>query len=275
MSLWIPSPNKYTGRRSSLKWIVWHSTEGPEVTGAAYNVGAGWFGKTSSGVSAHIVADSGQDSRYRDGIVECVKPADTAWHCGNANASGYGIEVVGYASQGTSQWSDAYSLAAVRNACSWVKTNPATSGIPRRWLTDAQVRAGEAGHVTHAQVARVLGGSSHTDPGNCFPYAYVMQQLTGSSGVVNPSNPTIPVQTGGQLVYGSMNNPAVRELQAFLRRVFPSYASNLPATGNYLDQTKQVVAEFQRRAGVTGSDADGSIVGPRTVTALRRFGYTG
>lgn len=75
------------------------------------------------------------------------------------------------------------------------------------------------------------------------------------------------------LRYGMRDNPAVANLQAFLRRKFPSYAGGLPATGNYLDQTKAAVAEFQRRAGVTGSDADGTIVGPRTNTALAGFGY--
>lgn len=82
------------------------------------------------------------------------------------------------------------------------------------------------------------------------------------------------------LRYGMRDSAAVANLQAFLARVFPSYAGALglpllPATGNYLDQTKAWVAEFQRRVGITGPDADGSIVGPRTNAALAEHGYRG
>jgi hypothetical protein len=34
------------------------------------------------------------------------------------------------------------------------------------------------------------------------------------------------------------------------------------------------VAEFQRRTGITGPDADGSVVGPRTLAKLQTFGFT-
>lgn len=268
MSVWVPSPNKYAGRKAPLKWIVWHSTESSEVVGGAMNVGAGWFAKPASQVSAHIVADNGADRRYPDGIVECVKPGDTAWHCANGNASGYGVELVGYASQSGVQWGDTYSLAAIRNACAWLRANAATRGIPSKWLTDAELRAGVSGHVTHVQVARVLGGTTHTDPGPLFPFSYVMQQMG-----VKPAPTPVPIIEGTYLTYGMMNHPGVREVQAFLRRVFPSYAGTLPATGNYLDQTVAVVKEFQVRAGVTGPDADGRTIGPRTWAALARYGW--
>jgi hypothetical protein len=42
----------------------------------------------------------------------------------------------------------------------------------------------------------------------------------------------------------------------------------LPVTGNYLDQTKAVVAAAQRQAGVTGPDADGTTIGPRSKAAF-------
>jgi peptidoglycan hydrolase-like protein with peptidoglycan-binding domain len=56
-----------------------------------------------------------------------------------------------------------------------------------------------------------------------------------------------------------------------MTRVFPSYNRYTP-TGFYGDLTKAGLAEFQFRVGITGSDADGSIVGPRTTAALARFG---
>lgn len=265
----ILSPNRYNGRKKNIRLIVWHSTESSEVKGGANNIAAGWFAKASSGVSCHVTVDDGSDSRYPSGVCESVYPWDTAWHCGNGNADGYGVEIVGRAAQSGVDWRDSYSLAAIDNAVEWLKWNPHTNKIPTRWLTDAQLRGGEAGHVTHEQVARILGGSTHTDPGKNFPRDYVMARF-GSGAVPPPA----PAPTGDPtLTRGMMNNPDVRKLQAFLARVFKSYAGNLPATGNYLDQTVLVVKEFQKRAGVTGSDADGTIVGPRTWAALRRYGW--
>ncbi|MGE3487458.1 MAG: N-acetylmuramoyl-L-alanine amidase [Nitrospira sp.] len=257
----VPTPNKYVGRRRPLRLIVWHSTESSERQGAAYSVAVNWFAKASSRVSAHIVVDDGSNPRYASGVVECVNPADTAWHCGNANADGYGVEIVGKAAQSGRQWQDLYSLAAIDNACDWLLWNAALRDIPARWLTDAQLKAGQAGHVTHAQVARVLGGSTHTDPGNNFPYDRVMQLLNE------------PKYQDPPLAYGMRDNPVVRRVQTFLNRRY-SYAKGLPATGNYLDLTVRVVKEFQARTGVTGPDANGRNIGPRTWAALRREGYS-
>ena len=257
------SPNKYAGRRRPLRLIVWHSTESSEVRSGAHNVAAGWFAKVTARVSAHIVADAGTDPRYPSGIIECVYPGDTAWHCGNANADGYGVEIVGRASQSGVEWLDPFSRAAIANACEWLKWNDQLQHIPRRWLNNEELKNGAAGHVTHAQVARVLGGSTHTDPGVNFPFDLVMELL--NEGRPEPiGDPT--------LTYGMKNNSTVQKVQIFLNRRY-SYARNLPATGNYLDMTMHVVKEFQARTGVTGPDADGRVIGPRTWAALRREGY--
>lgn len=268
----VSSPNFYKGRRRPLRLIVWHSTESSEVKGGAYNVAAGWFGKAESKVSAHITVDDGSDPRYASGIVQSVLPENTAWHCGNANADGYGIEIVGRAGQGVA-WRDTFSLAAIQNACDWVNWLPAISWIPKRWLTDSELKAGAAGHVTHVQVARVLGGTTHTDPGPDFPFDYAMSSL----GVENasPVTPSPPSGVDVPLIYGMRGNVYVKKLQVFMNSHFPSY-SDLPPTGNYLDQTLAVVLEFQGRAKVLNSDGskpDGRRVGPMTYAALRRYGW--
>jgi peptidoglycan hydrolase-like protein with peptidoglycan-binding domain len=46
-------------------------------------------------------------------------------------------------------------------------------------------------------------------------------------------------------------------------------------TGFYGPFTVRAIAEFQRRTGVTGPDADGTIVGSRTNAALWAEGYRG
>ncbi len=260
MALWCPSPNHYPGRRQPLRWIVWHSTESAEVVGGAYNVAANWFAKRVSKASAHIVVDNGGDPRYPDGIVECVKPGNTAWHAATANASGYGIEIIGRAGQGTDSWSDPYSLAALRNASRWVKTNPHLGHIPSRWLTDRQLRDKELGHITHAQVSRVMGGTSHTDPGAGFPHAYVMEQL----GAPNTAAPQPVGRTTLRIGYTGRN---VTYLQGSMNRHFPSYSS-LVVDGDFGPATEAAVKEFQRRVGIK---ADG-VVGPATWAELARFG---
>lgn len=83
-----------------------------------------------------------------------------------------------------------------------------------------------------------------------------------------PSAPTRP-----PLSYGMRSHPTVRAVQLFLARAFPAYAGDLPATGNYLNQTVAVVREFQARAGVKGADANGRDIGPRTWAALAAHGY--
>ena len=67
-------------------------------------------------------------------------------------------------------------------------------------------------------------------------------------------------------------NDRVLRLQQFMTRMFPSYNMYRP-TGFYGLATRDGVAEFQRRTGITGPDADGTIVGPRTLAKLREFGF--
>ncbi len=67
--------------------------------------------------------------------------------------------------------------------------------------------------------------------------------------------------------------PAVAALQRWLNAVFPSYSRIDLEPQRYGPATVAVVREFQRRAGVTGADADGTLVGPRTWAALAAHGY--
>lgn len=75
------------------------------------------------------------------------------------------------------------------------------------------------------------------------------------------------------LTFGARNDPRVAALQRFLnvygwRPALPL----LPVTGNYLDQTAAVIRAAQAQCGVTGPDADGRIVGPRTSAAFAARG---
>lgn len=80
-----------------------------------------------------------------------------------------------------------------------------------------------------------------------------------------------PPSTSTYCRYGD-HNDHVMALQRFMTRAFPSYNTYTP-TGYYGDSTKAGIAEFQRRTGITGSDADGSVVGPRTMAKLQSYGF--
>ncbi len=85
-------------------------------------------------------------------------------------------------------------------------------------------------------------------------------------------------------VLGDTDRPTLREgdtgaavlaLQKFLNTAFPGYSRIDLAPKRYGRQTATVVAEFQRRAGVSGPgvSSTGKLVGPPTWVALEHFGF--
>lgn len=80
------------------------------------------------------------------------------------------------------------------------------------------------------------------------------------------------------LSYGMRASTPVRRWQAWLASRYPLYRhehGTLPATGNYLDVTVAWTREFQARSGITGADANGRTVGPRTKAAAWAAGFRG
>lgn len=234
----VQSPNYYRGRLKPLRLVVWHDMETDEYGTAAEDVARNWFAKTTARVSAHICVDN-------NSIVECVKPGDTAWAAPNANADGYQIELAGRANQTREQWLDAFSASMLKLAAQWVRTNPALRHIPPRWLTDAQLADGvTAGHVTHAQCSRVLGGN-HYDPGKGFPADYLMSLLQQSEIIIGGFLMALTDKQQEEMYYRVMYGiPAGSAKDRFnpdgsAARVFDS------ADGDYLRQLLEVVAGKQ------------------------------
>lgn len=78
------------------------------------------------------------------------------------------------------------------------------------------------------------------------------------------------------LSYGMRNDSRVMALQRYCNAApWAPELPLLPVTGNYLAQTREVVRRAQAQLGVTGSDADGSVIGPRTKAAFARFAAPG
>lgn len=158
-------------------WIVWHDMEASETSTRA-EATANYFADPGDGrrVSAHYCVDD-------NSAVQCVYTWDSAWTVGNTqgNYRGINIELSGFARQGKGEWLDDFGRAMFAVIAPIVRADCERYGIPMRWLTDAQVRAGEKGFTTHVQLGRVFGGSDHTDPGPAFPYEYVLAVMRGET----------------------------------------------------------------------------------------------
>ena len=91
-------------------------------------------------------------------------------------------------------------------------------------------------------------------------------RLATPTVVDEPDRPTLKVGDTGA---------AVVALQKFLNRTFPGYSQIDLTPKRYGPQTAKVVAEFQRRAGVSGPGVSptGRQVGPRTWAAVEHFGF--
>jgi peptidoglycan hydrolase-like protein with peptidoglycan-binding domain len=98
--------------------------------------------------------------------------------------------------------------------------------------------------------------------------------LAGGDPVVPGPLPPPPPPGAGpgsipDMAFGQQN-PQIAHLQSWCNAMFPAY-SHLPVTGFYGPETTAVIAEFQRRMGITSGD--GRNIGPRTKTALWGLGY--
>ena len=107
--------------------------------------------------------------------------------------------------------------------------------------------------------------------------SYLVGQAPIGGSAPAPAPAPAPAATGSAALpslRAGQTSDAVRRLGEFLVRTFPAYAKFRP-NGHYGPATTAAVREFQRRSGITGSDADGTIVGPRTHAALWRHGWRG
>lgn len=74
------------------------------------------------------------------------------------------------------------------------------------------------------------------------------------------------------LQVGMTNNPHVANLQKWIHLYDFSPPVDVAVTGNYQDETVVAVKAAQARCGVTGPDANGETVGPRTKAAFAARG---
>jgi hypothetical protein len=107
--------------------------------------------------------------------VETCPENVVGYHCGNGNQFGIGFEVTGYAAWTLEQWTTGDAWAALRLDAKLLAESSTRLNIPLRWLSLNQIRNGERGVVTHADITLTKGGTTHTDPGKNFPFDAFMR----------------------------------------------------------------------------------------------------
>lgn len=229
-------------------------------------------GATTAAGLEHYLDQAGVEASYHrlvdDTHVIHYLPDDVAaWAMLSGNHRSVQLCFTGFAKWPRSEWlaHDNMLRLGAGVAREWC----ARYGIPAVKLTPAQVGADMSGVMGHWDWTLGKGDGTHTDPGANFPWDVFISY-------VNLGGPPTPDPGVGPSVIPFMNygetSDAVRHLQAFMNRVFPSY-SHLPVTGFYGDMTSQVIKEFQRRVGIGGGD--GRNVGPLTRAKLFEHGYRG
>lgn len=269
---WRPAAFFHRGD-NAMRGIVIHSVECPIDAAKRYAdslSGPNYFGSSDPAVnhqtSAHAIFGP-------EGGFEMVKPGDHANHVGSpGNSWFYGIEHCGYAAYTQAQWMTPAGLAELEASARWAAQVASDYSIPKRWLTDDEVRAGARGFLTHAQVSRCIGGTTHTDPGDGFPKDLYMRYVTGARSVTTGStqgDDDMPLSDADlQKIADLMNNNRMlREAynalalgatkdrpQAGFYKAMPAKSYTIPAgitaLSDKLDEALERLAALESKEGV-------------------------
>lgn len=149
--------------KSAIELCVVHSAEATNAQSVA-----NYFASGSATGSTHGIVDGSScyitlEDRY------------VCWGAKGANANGWHLEFCGYAKWTRAEWllhrrmldNGAWRLAL---RCKWY-------GIPIRFLTVEQLRAGRRGLTTHYDVNTAFHGGTHWDPGHGFPRDVLLKQI--------------------------------------------------------------------------------------------------
>jgi len=155
-------PAKYQGgRQDVIERVVIHGTVSRTYCGGARAV-ANYFQNPTYVSSAHYVVDPCEE-------YQCVYDHTIAWHDGT-NTNSIGVELCDPVEGLLSRWDDEDHQLMLARAAALVRQLCLAYDIPMRYLTIAQIRAGEKGICGHNDMRIAFPGStSHWDPG-AFPW---------------------------------------------------------------------------------------------------------
>lgn len=156
--------NSSSRNKARVLWVTVHTAEG--IRKAA---DLKLFFDRSTTSSAHAVAD---DVTLLDNLVPYER---ASWTLRDGNARSDNLELCGFAAWTRAEWLVDHP-GMLHNAAIWIQRRCAARGIPLVKLTPADVRAGRAGVIGHADYTQGTGDGTHWDPGPGFPWDYVMAQ---------------------------------------------------------------------------------------------------
>lgn len=161
--------------------VVIHDMEFPKKAGAAEWC-ANYFQNPEHGKSAHYAVDDQE-------VIQMVDEADGAWHTPGflggreINRFSVGIEHAGFANQTEAQWLDGYSKPELLRSAALVADICKRHNIPIRFLSAADLQAGETHGITgHWQCTQASGSGDHTDPGPNFPWDWYIAEVKKAAG---------------------------------------------------------------------------------------------
>lgn len=165
---------------------VFHTTENSDDT-PAENVAAWQQNRGNNSSYNVLVGTDGRSVRSNDDNF-------IPWAAGGTgNRIGIHASAIGRAARSREDW--LRWPAQLATLARWAADLNARYGIPLKWLTAAQVRAGERGFCGHAEISAAFGEVDHTDPGRGFPHDLILAQ---AAEINNPKNDDKQVETVAQ-----------------------------------------------------------------------------
>jgi N-acetyl-anhydromuramyl-L-alanine amidase AmpD len=161
-----------------VRLVAIHTTEGART---AASLGS-YFYQDSTQASSHVGIDNKETKPY-------VPYDRAAWTIRSANPISDNAEICGYAHWTRAQWLSRATVDGCESpydrlvrAAEWTKARCIARGIPRRWLTPAQVAAGMSGIIGHVDWTVGMNDGTHTDPGTGFPKDVFMAIVAADEG---------------------------------------------------------------------------------------------
>lgn len=198
------------GPQADVTRIVIHGTVSPTQRGGARNV-ARYFQTASAGGSAHYVADPGE-------IIACVNEETIAAHA-PPNTGSIGVELCDPVAGDGDRWADPDHIAMLGLTAELVRDIAGRWHVPLVWLSPENLRAGNRGITSHANVSAAWHRTDHTDPGPDFPVDGFMQLVRGGSSPIPVPPPQEDDVQGAFYIRKSAPDPKPVHLRTSARDV--------------------------------------------------------